>query len=179
MIPKKKYIVDTNVPVTANLGADLGSIHDADMLRCALRCIEAIEHMMKYGGLVLDDADEIFNEYRHNLSLEGQPGIGDHFMKWVFINRWQLPPEDRVPLRKVGGYYADFPQTPGLDEFDPSDRKFIALANAHPEKPPILQATDSKWWGWKEALKEAGITVDFLCPECIEQKYRQKILGKK
>lgn len=179
MTPSNKYIIDTNVPVTANLASNLGTIEDPDMLLCALRCLEAIEHVMKHDGLVLDAGDEIFDEYRHNLSLDGQPGIGDHFMKWVYLNRWRFPAEDRVTLKKVDGFYVDFPQVAGLDEFDPSDRKFIALANAHPEKPPILQATDSKWWGWKEALDAAGITVDFICPTCIEEKYRQKVLGEK
>lgn len=43
------------------------------------------------------------------------------------------------------------------------------------KKPPILQATDSKWWGWKDSLGEAGIKVKFLCPEFVKQKYGKKI----
>lgn len=179
MDPRSKYILDTNVPVTANLAIDLDAIQDADTLHCVLRCIEAVEHVMKHGGLVLDAGGEIFDEYRSNLSLVGQPGVGDRFMKWVHLNRWSFPEGDRIPLKKIDSFYVDFPQVPGLDEFDPSDRKFVALAYVHPAKPHILQATDSKWWGWKEALKTAGITVHFLCPECIEQKYREKLLGEK
>jgi len=59
--------------------------------------------------------------------------------------------------------------------FDRSDRKFVAVANAHPAKPPILQSTDSKWWGWKDALHEVGITVHFLCPEYVQTLYAEKI----
>ena len=55
-----------------------------------------------------------------------------------------------------------------LSSFDPDDRKFVAVANAHPGKPPIMEATDRQWWGWKEALHDAGITVHFLCPEYVE-----------
>jgi hypothetical protein len=59
--------------------------------------------------------------------------------------------------------------------FDNSDRKFVAVANAHPDKPEILQATDSKWWGWKDALAKVGITVSFMCPEYVRIKYEEKI----
>lgn len=178
MRPDGKYIVDTNVPVTANLSANIDAIEDVDTARCVLRCIEAVEYMMKHGGLVMDADDEIFDEYRQNLSLDGGPGVGNKFMKWLHLNRWGFPAEDRVTLKKIEGYYADFPQSIDLESFDLSDRKFIALACTHPARPTVLQATDSKWWGWKEALAEAGVHVKFLCPGCIAHKYRQKILGE-
>lgn len=47
--------------------------------------------------------------------------------------------------------------------------------NVHVEKPQILQATDSKWWGWKDDLAEVGIAVQFLCPEYVEAKYAEKM----
>ena len=59
--------------------------------------------------------------------------------------------------------------------FDKSDQKFIAVAHAHPDKPVILQSSDSKWWGWKDALSEVGIDVQFLCSEYVKNKYREKI----
>ncbi len=55
-----------------------------------------------------------------------------------------------------------------------SDRKFVAVANAHPDKPPIMHATDSKWWAWKDALKDVGITVHFLCPDYVKAKCTPK-----
>ena len=61
-----------------------------------------------------------------------------------------------------------------MKNFDLSDRKFVAVANAHQEKPPILEGTDSKWWGWKDALAEVGIKVVFLDEAYILQKYNQK-----
>jgi hypothetical protein len=75
-------------------------------------------------------------------------------MKWVHDNRWGLPDTDRVTITKNGESYDQFPDHNGLNDFDNSDRKFIAVANTHPAKPPVLQATDSKWWGWKDALKD-------------------------
>jgi hypothetical protein len=142
---------------------------------CILACVEAIEHVIKKRGLVLDSGDEIFDEYRRQLSMKGQPGVGDRFMKWVHDHRWSLPDSNRVTITKKEESYVEFPAHDGLENFDNSDRKFVAAANAHPEKPPILQATDSKWWGWKDFLAEAGITVHFLCPEYVETKYAEKI----
>jgi len=170
----KKCLVDTNVPKTANLATqpDSGSdVSDA----CVLACVEAVEHVINKRGLIIDTGDEIFNEYRQQLSMKGQPGIGDAFMKWVNDHRHNPEYCDRVTITKTGDSYNEFPVHDGLDDFDKSDRKFVAAANAHVEKPPILQATDSKWWGWKDALSEVGITVQFLCPKYVEAKYVEKM----
>lgn len=168
-----KCLVDTNVPINANLATNPGPDSDVPD-ECILACVEAIDHVVTKGGLVLDSNDEIFTEYRSNLSLSGQPGIGDGFMKWVHDNRWKFPYEDRVTITKNGNSYDEFPDHDGLTRFDNSDRKFIAVANAHPEKPAVLQATDSKWWGWKDALEEVGITVRFLCSDYVASKYQEK-----
>jgi hypothetical protein len=170
----KKCLVDTNVPKTANLALDPVKVPH-QLTGCVLSCVEAVEHVIKKGGLVIDAGDEIFNEYRQQLSMKGQPGVGDRFMKWVHDNRWSLPDSDRVTITKIGESYDQFPAHDGLNDFDNSDRKFVAAANAHPTKPPILQATDSKWWGWKEPLAEVGITVHFLCPEYVEARYAEKM----
>jgi hypothetical protein len=170
----KKYLVDTNVPKTANLALDPAMIPE-ELTGCVLACVVAIEQVVKKGGLVIDAGDEIFDEYRHQLSLKGQPGIGDRFMKWVHDNRWNFPDSDRVTIKKNGESYDEFPDHDGLKNFDNSDRKFVAVANAHSAKPTIFQATDSKWWGWKDALAEVGVTVHFLCPDYIKTKYAEKM----
>ncbi|MBF0239442.1 MAG: hypothetical protein HQM12_17200 [SAR324 cluster bacterium] len=172
----KKCIVDTNVPITANKAVNPEKIPE-DMLDCTLACIEAVEQVFKKGGLVLDSGDEIYDEYRKHLSFKGQPGMGDKFLKWVHDNRWKFPETDRVSITKQGESYAEFPEHEGLKSFDNSDRKFIAVSNAHPNKPPILQATDSKWLGWQKALGEVGITVHFLCQDYIQAKYRKQLGG--
>jgi len=169
-----KCVVDTNVPKTANLATQPDPASDVPD-ECVVACIEAIEHVIKRGGLVVDAGNEIFDEYRQQLSMKGQPGVGDHFMKWVHDNCWGLPESDRVSITKNEESYHEFPAHPGLDNFDKSDRKFVAVANAHPSKPPILQATDSKWWGWKDALEEVGIRVHFLCPEYAKTKHAEKM----
>lgn len=171
-----KFLVDTNVPKTANLAVDPGSIAD-DLIECVLACVETLQEVMKNGGLVLDDGDEIFDEYLRQLSMRGQPGVGDAFMKWVHDNRYQFPPEDRVSITRRGYSYVQFPNHPDLNSVDPSDRKFIAVSNGHPGKPPILEGTDSKWWGWTAALQQCGILVIFVCDDYVRRKYAQK-MGK-
>ena len=104
----KKCLVDTNVPKTANLALDPAMIPQ-ELTGCVLACVEAIEHVVKKGGLVIDDGDEIFDEYRQQLSLKGQPGVGDRFMKWVHDNRWNFPNADRVTITKNGESYDEFP----------------------------------------------------------------------
>lgn len=169
----KKCIVDTNVPKTANLAmrpeSDV-SVSD----NCIDACIEAIEHVTKNRALVMDASNEIYDEYRQQLSLTGEPGIGDRFMKWVNDHRHNPAFCDRIHITKNGDTYLEFPDHEGLGDFDKSDRKFVAVSNAHPRKPSILQATDSKWWGWKDVLKNIGIKVVFLCPEYVQEKYAKK-----
>lgn len=159
----KKFLVDTNVPKTANL-ATQPEANPEIPAQCILACIETIEHVIQTRGLVLDANEEIFTEYRQQLSLKGQPGVGDRFMKWVHDHRWSLPES-----------YREFPDHEGLVQFDRSDRKFVAVAHAHLAKPPIFQATDSKWWSWQAALAEVGIAVNFLCPDYAEAKCAQKL----
>jgi len=167
--------MDTNVPKTANLANDPNEIPN-DLMVCVKECVIAVGDVVKNKvGLVIDAGDEIYSEYRHNLFLKGQPGVGDAFMKWVHDNRWKFPVQDRVKINKTGDSYQEFPNHEDLEDFDISDRKFIAVANAHPDKPPIFQAVDSKWWGWKEALAEAAITIHFLCPDYIKKKFENKM----
>jgi hypothetical protein len=97
----KKCLLDTNVPKTANLAIDPAAIPD-ELAGCVLTCVEAVDHVVKRGGLVMDAGNEIFDEYRRHLSMSGQPGVGDRFMKWVHDNRWKLPAKDRVVITKGG-----------------------------------------------------------------------------
>jgi len=167
-------VVDTNVAKTANLATQPDAASDVPD-ECVMACIEAIEHVINKKGLVIDAGDEIFDEYRQQLSMSGQPGMGDGFMKWVHDHRWSLPDSQRVEITKNDESYNEFPAHDGLTNFDNSDRKFVAASNAHSDKPNILQATDSKWWGWKYALRECGITVQFMCERYIESKYQEKM----
>ena len=161
-------LLDTNVPVLAN-GTD-----NVELTTVADECIDVVMDIVRRGGLVLDAGDRIFDEYRANLSLAGQPGVGDLFMKWVHENRWNDTQCCRVAVTctdEANQTFAEFPTSGGLAEFDRSDRKFVAVANAHPKKPPIVEAVDYKWWGWKGVLAEAGVSVLFVDDAAAEAGY--------
>jgi len=110
--------------------------------------------------VLLDNQWRILGEYMHQLSSTGQPGVGDAFLKWVLTNqanreRYALVEITPKPDDELD--FVEFPNHPGLQNFDRSDRKFVAVSAVHSLHPPIMQATDSKWWGWKNALAECGI----------------------
>lgn len=161
-------VVDTNVPVVANGG------EDADP-ECVRACVRALVEVTRRGHVLVDDGLEIVREYRTNLRAKGQPGVGDAFFKWLWDNLWvkQICTHVRITTHSKRGY-REFPIHEGLAAFDPSDRKFVAVAAAHPDHPPILQAVDSKWWGCRHAFAECGINVEFLCAPQIARKHKRK-----
>lgn len=170
----KKSVVDTNVPMTANLATQPDADSDVPEV-CISRCIEAVNHITKHGGLVLDDNGHIFKEYIDNMSLGNRKHIGNAFLKWVHDNQWNTSKVERIRITEEGHSFREFPAYQGLEHFDNSDRKFVAVAYTHPNKPQILQATDSKWWGWKDALAEVGVIVHFLAPDYVRVKYEEKM----
>ena len=159
-------IVDTNVAVVANGGSGQASGECEET--CINRLVEITTGEVK---LALDDQRRIIEEYRGNLSPDGQPGVGDAFLKWVEMN-WTNPRWcDLVPITSADDLeneFEGFPIDPALVDFDPDDRKFIAVALAHPEQPPILQAVDSQWWDFRNALSRNGVTVEFICEDDIQ-----------
>ena len=167
-----RCVIDTNVAATAN-AANPGAPPS-----CVVASARALEAVMKRGHVFVDADDRIVAEYRANLSATGQPGPGDAFLKWLLTHEWGGQRVTRVPITAKAGAEEDFEELPPPRDgtrFDPSDRKFLAVAAAHPDRPPVLQSFDSKWWGWKAALNAIGVTVHFLCPKAIEAKYREKL----
>jgi hypothetical protein len=167
-----KRVVDTNVPLIANGRSTAGP-------DCELACVRWLRDFMApgRGHLVLDDRFRILGEYRHRLDDSGQPGVGDAFLKWALTHMADPRRCTRVEIHPRGAEpqdFEEFPTTPELADFDPADHKFVAVSAAHPEKPPICQGFDSKWWGWQGALRTSGIEVEFLCPEEIARKFEEK-----
>ena len=160
-------IVDTNVALVASERSEHASKN------CVATCAERLGQINRGEvKLVLDDQRRIIDEYRGQLNPDGQPGIGDAFLKWVEMN-WANPERcDLVSITPVDGSenaFEEFPDDPALNDFDPDDRKFIAVAVAHPEKPPILQAVDSQWWDFRDAFRRNGIIVEFICEDDIQR----------
>lgn len=155
-------VVDTNVLIVANNKAPQAS------LECVLSCIEYLNNLRKSDILVIDNNWLIINEYRRKNSVSGQPGVGDAFLKWVLTNRTNSKHCEEVPITQLAeNDFAEFPRSSSLAGFDPSDRKFVAVAVAHPQRPAIANAVDSDWRNFESALAEHGIKVDFLCPELL------------
>jgi hypothetical protein len=165
-----KAIIDTNVPIVANGDASQTSPE------CALVCIQRLQEIMSNGQLVLDRQWQIVGEYMRRLCSSGQPGIGDAFLKWVLINRANPQRCELVDITPVDPNdpnetdFKEFPTgDPALEDFDPADRKFVAVACAHPEHPPVFQAADYKWWRFCEALAAHGVRVEFLCEDDLQR----------
>ena len=164
-------VVDTNVAVTADHRATAGP-------DCIRACVSALQDIMAGNKkLVLDEAGEIVSEYRDNLYSQNQPNIGMVFLRWIWTNQYNANHCSRVRINiklHSGGDYEEFPPHGGLRDFDFADRKFVAVAIAHEDKPMILEATDTKWWGWKDALLECGVRVKFLCEKEIAANFLRK-----
>ena len=160
-------IVDTNVALVASRRS--GHASEDCVAVCAERLKKINDDQVR---IALDNRGRIIKEYRRKLNSNGQPGIGDAFLKWVEINWPNSARCDLVQVTPVDGSeneFEEFPDDPALVDFDLDDRKFIAVAIAHPQKPPILQAVDSQWWDFRDALRENGVTVEFICKYDIQR----------
>jgi len=168
---REPCVVDTNVAVAADRRATAGS-------GCVRACIAALREIIDgKRTIVIDDGGEIVREYRNNLYTQGQPGIGAAFLKWIWDFEHNSKHCDRVKITRKqdpADDFEEFPSHDGLKQFDLADRKFVAVSAKHPARPTILEATDTKWWGWKDALAECGIRVHFLCEAEIAERYKQK-----
>jgi len=164
-----EVVVDTNVLLVAE------GMHDDVSEECVLACVQRLEEIMKGDTVVLDDGYRVLDEYQHKLSARRGKGVGSAFLKWLLQHRAGERRVAIVALTELGAdRFAEFPVAALESAFDPPDRKFPAVANAHPSRPPILQATDSKWLRWWPDLKAAGIDVEFLCPQDVCRFYRGK-----
>lgn len=157
-------VVDTNVPVVAN-GKTSHAGYD-----CIGACIAALAKTRNRRRVIVDDQGLILDEYRRHLRPSGQPGPGDAFFKWLWDN--QGNPRFCVrakitPMAGGDGEFEEFPADPAFAGFDRDDRKFVAAAIASGEGPPILNASDTDWWLYREVLAAHDVRVEFLCPELM------------
>lgn len=163
-----KFVVDTNVLVVANdRTTPLGQT-------CGLTCRERLEDILLHHQLVLDSLGLILLEYKKELGLSGKPGYGRFFFKWMFDRRFNPEHCELIsialkPDREDDAEFEEFPDDLRLAKFDRSDRKFVAVVLAHPDKPPVLNATDRDWWDYRHPLVERGVQIDFICPERMAQ----------
>lgn len=156
-------VMDSNVAIVAN-----GQAEQAGS-QCRQNCIAALQRIQQDKIILLDAGRLIIEEYRHNLRLSGQPGAGDAFFKWLWQNQGNYQHCRAVsitPHPRRG--FAEFPDDDALADFDPSDRKFVAVALASTERPSVLNASDTDWRQHRDALEKHGVAVCFICPELMD-----------
>lgn len=152
------YVVDTNVWVWVDKVEE-----DEQCTQQSLAWIEAFIYSQE--RIVVDEQWLILNEYRKNI-LKG--GLAEGYLKILYANL--VSRAVMVPLELDADGYALVPSS--LEPLDRSDRKFAAVALAHPDHPPIVNARDSDWEAVSPALAAYGIAIIQLCPEYL-RKHRK------
>jgi len=165
----REVIVDTNVPLMADGG------HMS--LPCQANCANFIESII-YGQatIVIDDQWRIIREYENKIPNRTQGTVSRTFLKHVLTNQGN---PDRVKQVAITPFeeedFDEFPQSLRDVNFDMSDRKFVAICISNGGKAPIVQAADSKWIGWEQALKAENVNVQFLCRAELEGIFNKKM----
>ncbi len=170
-------VIDTNVLMVAN--EDFPP-EQAD-LDCVAACIDrliSIQTGRSGERVVLDEDGRILDEYQQSLRSSRQPSAGHAFLYWLFQAGWDPARCERVAIAcrdEPNQIFDEFPRHEDLAAFDVSDRKFVATANAHPAKPPILQAVDVKWKAWEPALNACGLRIEWISETLAERLYREHL----
>ena len=168
-----KAVIDTNVLLVANRQ------HEDVSPECVQECVKRLLSMKTGGITVVDEGFRIFREYQNKTHPNQPKGVGDVFLLWLLKNKSNPRYVEQVSLTVTGtDSFEEFPCPELQPVFDAPDRKFVAVANAHPDKPPIWQAADCKWLDWWPELAKKGVRVDFLCPEDACRFYRRKFPNK-
>ena len=168
-----RAVIDTNVLLVAN-GQHVDVSPD-----CVIACVQRLLAMEKAGVTVIDDGFRILGEYQHKTSLTPPKGVGDVFLKNLLRSVANKEKVEQVSLTELKvNEFAEFPNQSLQPAFDAPDRKFAAVAHAHPNKPPVWQAADCKWLDWWPALKAKGVDIDFLCPGDVCAFYSKKFPKK-
>lgn len=154
-----KVVVDTNVPVVAN------GLNNHASLDCQERCVDFLSKVMAKNGrsrIAVDSSGLIFDEYRRHLSFSGQPGIGDVFFKFVHDNMHLPKKIELVTIAPIADVSRGFEELP-VNDFDKSDRKFLAVAVSAGAR--IVNAVDTDWHQGKALIDGLGVDVVQICPE--------------
>ncbi len=161
-------ILDTNILIMAD-----GNQSSQASIDCQLACIALIESVKNGDArLVLDNQDFVLNEYKQNFRASGQ--INGEFLIWLLSSIYDQRFFALIESPSNVNVLDHFPSTDDFGAFDPSDRKWIALACAYAEQndgyiAEIMQAADSKWCNFCKAFVDHGILCTFLCGLCAEQ----------
>jgi hypothetical protein len=131
-------VIDTNVLLIAN-----GSHQDVSP-QCRVECVARLLARQKSGVVVIDDAYRILKEYQHKTKPNQPKGVGNIFLKWLLQNAANGERVHRVAITETApDEFSEFPDPVLQPLFDAPDRKFAAVAKAHPDKPPVWQRQEA------------------------------------
>ena len=163
----KVFVVGSDVAIAAN-----GGSKNTASCRCRRICLDALEHLVTEGTVAFDDQEDMLKEYRKHLSLAGAPGVGEMFFKHLSDNQWTRSPCGsgscwRIPpvMTGEGSRFKGLPP----NAFDPSDRKFLAVAVV--AKAVVLNATDSDWEEHAPFTEDLGVVANQLCPDFSRNRF--------
>ena len=153
-----RFVVDTNVAVTANGKCDHAG------LACQIACIEFLQSLVSgsKNKIILDIRGLIFNEYKQRFSYRGQPGVGDFFFKHIHDHMYSDHNVECVTVTPNSDDMRGFDELP-VNDLDGSDRKFLAAAISAGAR--VANAVDTDWYCKRELVVSMNIEVHQLCPE--------------
>lgn len=156
------------VVIDANVLAAADGLAQQAGQDCITECCRALMDA-RAGRIVVDTDGAILQEYRRCARRDNPPSVALEFLLHILRSEFIPNRVERVavtdhPERR----YAEFPDEPDLNDFDVDDRVYVAVALTSQGRPSIDNATDTDWWAARTALAQAGIVINFLCPELMQ-----------
>jgi hypothetical protein len=151
-------VIDTNAWAVAE------GMHDGASEDCMRTCLGLLNQVDSGVQLAVDEGDRIFTEYLATLRASHTAGLAVKLAERLYRTRWGGVSCKLIcitPLSDPAGSFAEVPET--VRDFDVDDQKFLAVAAAEGNTPPIFQALDREWWDRRTDLAAAGFDVQFLC----------------
>lgn len=155
------YIIDTNIIVSANKKA----IHLSENQNLKSSSFLQDIYQNESDCISVDSFGLIFKEYFRYSNRSGQPGIGDAFAKWLWLNQYNNLFCEQVCITPLDNYHMDFLEFPHVDSlknFDKSDKKFVAVAISSHNSPEICNSCDSDWKKYELELKKYNIKIHYI-----------------
>ena len=131
---------------------------------CWVGCLQVLRLLENGQRLAVDADDAIVNEYLGTLRACAEPGLATKLAHRLFRMRRDSATCHLVAITPVDnppGSYAEIP--PSLQDFDLDDQKFLAVALAEGDTPPVFAALDREWWNRRVDLAAVGLDVQFVC----------------
>ncbi len=166
------YIIDTNVLLVASAHHPGSPFKDSDVLAEQQRVV--FDWLMEFRKnreykMVLDQSLKIWDEY-HNKMIRGQD-IGS----LVIAEKLQFARFAEISYDKDG--HGCLPAKLEKVVDDRADRKLVAVALTdleQGEQSSIVNASDTDWYRWENALNQAGLVVEQVIDDWCRATWEEK-----